>query len=177
MKTLILTATALAALAAAAAAASGTVQPAPTLTIRHQTVGCHSWSLNGGSYRVGQTVRLREGQSLRVVNRDSHTHRLVQLSGGSLAYTAEPQLPLRGPASAAMPLPPDPDAPAAAAASDGTLGSKGASVLVTFHEAGTYVLTTAAGDAFAGAEIASNGPDNTLILRVLVFPLLHHPLP
>ena len=85
MKTLILTTAAAVALGLAATAGSAASAPA-TLTIRHQAVGCHSWSLNGGAYRVEQTVRLREGQSLRVVNGDGHVHRLVKLSGGSLGY-------------------------------------------------------------------------------------------
>ena len=173
MKSLILTTATVAALALAATAGS-VVSPAATLTIRHQAVGCHSWSLNGGAYRVEQTVRLRLGQSLRVVNRDSHAHTLVKLSGGSLAYAPEPQFRRRSPASPAMPLPPEPSGPVAAPSGVGVMGYSGAGVTVTFHDVGNYLLTTKAGAAFAGGNLTSTGPDNTLIARVLVFAPVHY---
>lgn len=177
MKTLILTAASVAALAVATSAAA---RPAATLTIRHEASGCHSWSLNGGPYRAEQTVRLREGQTLRVVNRDSAVHKLIQMSGATVSFGGS-ALELRSPSGAAIPLPPDPGGPPIVgpqpAAGAGVMAYWGAGTTATFQEAGSYTLGTIEGTAFADEDAGSTGPDNDLAVHVLVFPAFDHPLP
>jgi hypothetical protein len=45
-------------------AASAAAPRSPTLVIRHQLHGCHSWSLNGGTAKVDQTVHLAKAGRL-----------------------------------------------------------------------------------------------------------------
>src|SRR5690242_15076206 len=70
-------------IAAVAAVAAGTASAGPgtTLVIRHQLRGCHSWSYAGGAYRPAQTVRLRAGSTITVIDDDVMPHTLVQLAG------------------------------------------------------------------------------------------------
>src|SRR5690349_19581646 len=72
------------ALVAFAVPASGSPGSA-TLVIRHQMRGGHSWSLNGGAYKVAQHVTIRKGGSLVVTNNDVMPHQLVKLAGPALA--------------------------------------------------------------------------------------------
>src|SRR5262245_53681863 len=84
-KHMVLTTVAGATLAAAlAASASGAANV--TLLIRHQLRGCHTWSVNGGAYRASQTVTIARGTVLTVVDNDVMPHRLVQLSGPTVAF-------------------------------------------------------------------------------------------
>jgi hypothetical protein len=77
----------LAGLAVAAAgatlAASATAAPArsASLTIRHQMKGCHTWSLNGGPYKVVQVTRVERGGTMTVTNNDLEVQELVQTAG------------------------------------------------------------------------------------------------
>jgi hypothetical protein len=177
------------------AAASQVVSAAaawlPTLTIRYQTVGCHSWSLNGGPYLVAQDVRLRVGQSLKVVNNDICTHTLLKTSGGALALTSlgDPAAPKHVRVAT---LPADdqpfvePVARATSSAEPGLLTALGGAARVTFQQTGTYVLTTREGASvlpeslfptvspavrppdLIGASVG--GTDNQLLLHVHVIP-------
>src|SRR5437870_279013 len=70
-------------LAAVAPAASSQA----SLVIRHQTRGCHSWSLNGGAYTPSQTVVLTSSGSVSVTNNDVMPHKLVETSGPAVRYT------------------------------------------------------------------------------------------
>jgi hypothetical protein len=75
------------AVAAVSAAAPGTA----SLVIRHQTHGCHSWSLNGGPFKVKQSIALRHGGTLTVTDDDVMSHTLFLTSGPSLRI-AHPKL-------------------------------------------------------------------------------------
>src|ERR671936_2231135 len=68
----------LAALFAGSAFASS---PQSTLTIRHQTRGCHAWSFNGGAYKASLKITLARGTTLKVIDNDVMPHKLVQLAG------------------------------------------------------------------------------------------------
>ncbi len=52
-----------------------------TVTIRHQTHGCNTWSVNGGPYKASQVVRLARGGTLTVINNDTNSIRLVHKGG------------------------------------------------------------------------------------------------
>ena len=55
--------------------------PKATLTIRHQTRGCHAWSLNNGRYTASLKVKLARGTTLTVIDNDVMPHKLIQLAG------------------------------------------------------------------------------------------------
>ena len=55
--------------------------PKATLTIRHQTRGCHAWSFNNGRYTASLKVRLARGTTLTVIDNDVMPHKLIQLAG------------------------------------------------------------------------------------------------
>jgi hypothetical protein len=88
LRRLVLGASAVAAFAAIVsplAAAPGTA----SLLVRHQTRGCHAWSLNGGPYVSRQHVRLRAGGSLTVTNDDPMVQQLVQTRGPAVRMKLE----------------------------------------------------------------------------------------
>lgn len=55
--------------------------PQATLTIRHQTHGCHAWSFDGGAYKASLKIRLARGATLTVIDNDVMPHKLIQLTG------------------------------------------------------------------------------------------------
>jgi plastocyanin len=64
------------------ASAFASVGPrAATLTIRHETHGCHSWSVDGKSWSAAQKLTLAPGALLTVKNLDVMPHTFVQVSG------------------------------------------------------------------------------------------------
>ena len=87
MKLAVLTIVALA-LAGSALASSGL--KSATITIRHETHGCHSWSLNGTSWGARQTLSVARGSTLAVVDNDVMPHKLIQVSGpkATIAHNA-----------------------------------------------------------------------------------------
>ena len=89
-----------------------------TITIKHQTRGCHSWSLDGKTWRASQSLTLVRGGVLTVVDNDVMPHKLIQISG--------PKASLVGVAMKHM----------------------GASAYVGFPTKGTYVFTTKAGEDY-----------------------------
>jgi hypothetical protein len=58
------------------------------ITIRHQTVGCHAWSLDNGPFKARLTLAVRKGDVLEISNDDAMSHRLVQLAGPPVAVPA-----------------------------------------------------------------------------------------
>jgi hypothetical protein len=115
-------------------------QPGPTLTIRHQTRGCHSWSFNGGTSSASLSVTMKRGTTLTVIDNDIMPHTFVQVSGPKL----------RLPASAFM-------------------HRMGASTKVTFANGGLYSLTTKAGEDYPTySKVKTVGADNVLRLKVRV---------
>jgi hypothetical protein len=55
--------------------------PKTTLTIRHQTRGCHAWSFNSGAYKASLKIKLTRGTTLNVIDNDMMPHELIQLAG------------------------------------------------------------------------------------------------
>jgi plastocyanin len=104
-----------------ALAVAGSALAAPktaTLTIKHQTHGCHSWSFDGKSWQAKQSIALSRGATLTVVDNDVMPHKLIQVSGPK-AVTAHV-----------------------------SMTRIGASARVRFPTKGTYVFTTRAGDDY-----------------------------
>jgi hypothetical protein len=131
----------LAALAGAAvlAATSSAAPKSASLLIRHQTRGCHTWSVNGGPFRASQTVRLARSGTLTIVNNDVMPQTLIEKSG--------PKVNVSGNAK---------------------LNTLGARVKVTFAKAGTYHFATKAGEDYPGMNRPTVGEDNNLTLTVIV---------
>jgi len=125
-----------------------------SLVIRHQTRGCHAWSLNGGPYRPSQTIVLRQGGSVTVTDNDVMPHKLVETSGPAVRYTR-----LSAGMSGAMALkgtfPP------------AMLARMGATTKITLTKTGVYHFTTKPGEDYMQG-IQTVGPDNVLSLTVRV---------
>ncbi|HSC73109.1 MAG TPA: hypothetical protein VLB89_03005 [Gaiellaceae bacterium] len=128
-----------------AAAAAIAVPAAPaggarTITITHETKGCHLWQLNDGNPKVNLTVALRAGATLRFVNNDIMPHRLIQQAG--------PKLTLR----------------------HAGMNRMSASRAVKFGHAGTYRFVTRAGEDYPWMKSMAKtiGKDNVLHLTVRV---------
>lgn len=139
-----------------ATASSAAVSHHAALVIHHQTRGCHAWALNGGSYRVSQVVHLVKGGSLTVTDNDVMSHRLIKLSGRSVAI----KLLNAGTATTGKLKPPY---------SVGLMPHMGATLRVTFGKPGTYKFTTKEGkDYYPG--INTVGADNVLHATVIVSP-------
>jgi hypothetical protein len=102
----------------AGAASAATSASHASLLIRHQTRGCHSWSVNGGPYKVSQSITLRRGGWLTVTDNDIMSHKLVKTSGPTLLI-AHP-----------------------------TLSHTGATLKVTFLKSGIYHFTTKPGEDY-----------------------------
>ena len=89
-----------------------------TLTIKHQTRGCHSWSFDGKSWNATQRIAIVRGGVIAVVDKDVMPHTLIQVSG--------PKATLAGAAMKRM----------------------GATAHVAFPVKGTYVFKTRAGEDY-----------------------------
>lgn len=127
---------AVAAVAVPAASAAGT----QTITISHETKGCHMWQLNNRDPKVNLSVSLKRGTTLRFVNNDVMPQRLIQQSGPKLA------------------LP------------HANMNRMASSMSVRFGRAGTYRFTTKAGEDYPWMKAMGKtiGPDNVLRLTVRV---------
>jgi hypothetical protein len=129
-------------LVVAALLAVANAAPTHSITIRHQPVGCHAWSLDDGAFRVSLSVTLRRGEAIEFVNDDAMSHRLVELSGPTLA------------------LPPT--------LVQSTFRHRGGgSAAVTFTRSGTYRLRSI-DDETDSKPLPTTGADNMLRLTVLV---------
>jgi hypothetical protein len=89
-----------------------------TLTIKHQTRGCHSWSFDAKSWNATQRITIVRGGVLTVVDNDVMPHKLIEVSG--------PKASLTGTAMKHM----------------------GARAHVGFPTRGTYVFKTRAGEDY-----------------------------
>jgi plastocyanin len=110
-----------------------------TITIRHQTRGCHSWSVNSGASRASLTVTLARGGTIRFVDNDVMSHKLIKTSGPAVRYLG-----------------------------NSAMRHMSASVSVTFTKTGTYRFTTKAGEDYPGVHLKTIGEDNVLHLVVKV---------
>lgn len=104
--------------AVAAGTAFASAPKSATITIRHETKGCHSWALKGGTWNAKQSVTLSRGATLTVIDDDVMPHMLVKVSG--------PKVQLVAPAMRMM----------------------AARAHVTFKTAGRYVFTTKPGEDY-----------------------------
>jgi plastocyanin len=131
-----LTLAALSALVVSSAAPAGGTG---TITIRHQTRGCHSWSFNSGPFKATQSITVKAGTVLRFTNNDVMPHRLVQAAG--------PKLRLAHPSMIKM----------------------ASSATVKLTQRGVYRFTTKPGEDYAWAgTMKTVGEDNVLHLTVRV---------
>jgi plastocyanin len=67
-------------LLASSAAANGNA----TITISHQTRGCHAWQINAGPIRASLSMTVKAGTTLRFVNNDIMPQKLMQTKGVKL---------------------------------------------------------------------------------------------
>lgn len=111
-----------------------------TITISHQTKGCHMWQLNNGNPKVNLSVAVKAGTTLRFVNDDVMPQRLVQQAG--------PKLTLKR----------------------ANMNRMSAAMSVRFAHAGTYRFTTKAGEDYPWMKAMAKtvGEDNVLHLTVRV---------
>ena len=129
-----------------------------SLQISHFVRGCHSWSLNGGAYRVHQALNLARGGSLRVTNDDLMVQDLVETSGPGVRMALVRQSHM-GKMRMTMPMEGKPSAYA--------MSHMGAQVKVTFPTAGIYHFRLIdRGDYFDN--IKTVGPDHKPTLTVTV---------
>jgi hypothetical protein len=63
--------------------------PTATVTISHQTRGCHSWALGSGPIRASPSVTVSAGTMLRFRNDDLMPHMLIQAAGPKLRLVRE----------------------------------------------------------------------------------------
>ena len=109
-----------------------------TVTIRHQTRGCHSWSINAGASRASLTTTLARGGTIRFVDNDVMSHKLIKTSGPAVRYLG-----------------------------NSAMRHMSASVRVTFGKGGVYKFTTKVGEDYMSG-IKTVGEDNVLRLTVTV---------
>jgi hypothetical protein len=152
MKRMLVALTLVAFLGLAATVASA--HSSTTLLIRHQVRGCHAWSVNGGTFKAAQTVRLTRGSVLTVVNNDVMAHKLVKTAGPKVrmhtvpSHMADMSHEFKGP---------------------GVMAHMGAAVHVTFSKTGVYRFTTRAGEDYMNMKgMETIGEDNVLRLKVVV---------
>jgi len=55
-----------------------------TITISHQTKGCHMWQVGSANPKVSLSLTVTAGTALRFVNNDVMPHRLIQQAGPKL---------------------------------------------------------------------------------------------
>jgi hypothetical protein len=89
-----------------------------SILIRHQVQGCHAWSVDGGAFKARQSITLRRGAVLSILNSDVMPHTLVLTSGPSLHIA------------------------------NARMGKMAATVKITLLHPGTYRFTTKAGEDY-----------------------------
>ena len=127
---------------------------APALVIHHQVKGCHSWSLNGGAFQVGQTVHLTRGGTLTIANTDLMSHQLIKLSGATVLM----QLVSPGAVNTGKLKPPY---------ALGLMPHMSSTLKVRFAKPGVYTFTTKEGNDYVPG-VKTVGNDNILKLKVIV---------
>ncbi len=134
------------------AVAASAAPPSAKVVIRHQMRGCHSWSVNGGTWKASQKIALARGGTVTVIDNDIMPHLLYQVSGPattSIARVPSKVKDVRTPLKGA-----------------GLMAHMGASVKLRFAHAGVYVFSTKAGEDYYEAHTV--GEDNVLRLTVTV---------
>jgi hypothetical protein len=126
--------------AALAAAAPAKAPKTAKILIRHQMVGCHTWSVNGGPFKASQTLTLARGGSIAFVNNDVMPHWLFEKSGPAVKFVGKPNM-----------------------------SHMGAGVKIVLAKAGTYHFGTKAGEDYPAMKgMETKGEDNVLRLTVKV---------
>jgi hypothetical protein len=154
MKRILLTLTAFGLVGAALSLSATAASPSSAkLLIRHQVHGCHSWSLNGGTYQASQTVKLKPSGTVLITNTDLMPHFLIKLSGGAVVEKLvnpgnESVGKLKAPYGA------------------GVMPHMTSTLKVTFPKAGIYTFRTKTGADYTKLE--TTGRDNRLTLKVIV---------
>lgn len=128
------------------------IRGSATLLIRHQYAHCHTWSLNGGPFKAHQSLMLKRGARLTVINRDVMPHRLVKLAGPAVTMHNGTTMGMMGRYTSRTP---------------GLMNHMGASTTVTFSKKGVYRLRTRTGEDYMPG-IETGGADNVLTLTVTV---------
>ena len=147
----------LAAVGVSATVTAGTGSMASAaLVVRHQTRGCHAWSLNGGPYAAKQLVRLGRGGWMTVTNSDLMAQELVQTSGPVVRMKLVQNSHMGGSVPMGMMGPAGPY----------TMAHMGAKLRVTFPKAGVYRFHLVDRGDFV--EVKTVGEDLTLTLKVVV---------
>jgi plastocyanin len=137
-----------------ASAAGSSLPRTATVQIRHQTAGCHSWSVNGGPVKAAQSLKLARGAQVTITDNDVMSHQLVRLSGPRVTYTlTKPGMPMAGGLKAPY--------------ASGLMPHMGATLRVTFAKKGVYTFKTTAGEDYMKG-IKTTGEDNVLKLIVTV---------
>ncbi|MEA2156733.1 MAG: hypothetical protein QOE11_2873 [Solirubrobacteraceae bacterium] len=117
---------------------ASTLPASATVMIDHVTRGCHTLAVNGAAPGApSATLHIAAGGLLHVQNNDVMPQRLVRVAGPHAQFTAA------------------------------SMSHMGARSSVTFPTAGTYSMTTTAGEDYASG-IHTIGPDNTLRIKVIV---------
>ncbi len=131
-----LTTTVVAAFLMAASAQAGS---STSIVISHHMRGCHAWSVNGGTYKASQVVRITRGGSITFTNNDVMRHTLIQTKGIKVSI------------------------------GHAKMGHMSATAKVTFSKAGVYKFKTKFGEDYKGIKVPDTiGEDNTLRLTVHV---------
>ena len=131
----------LAVAAVVAGSAAATARHAnATVTIQHETRGCHTWSYAGTGWHARLSITLdRDTKALSFVNNDVMPHRLIQLRGAHVTI------------------------------SHAKMNHMSARAVVRFSHAGTYVFRTKAGKDYPNMHMGETaGKDNVLRLTVRV---------
>jgi plastocyanin len=150
MKRTVLTIAAVCALGLAASASAGS---SATILIRHQTHGCHAWSLGTGKpYKAAQSLRLAPGSAVTIINNDAMAHQLFQTSGPRVAIAKVP--------STMMEMSHE-------FKGSGVMGHPGASVKFVLAKPGIYKFKTRFGEDYMKMP-DTIGEDNTLTLKIVV---------
>jgi plastocyanin len=82
-----------------------------SVTIRHQMMGCHAWSVGTGPYSAHAATKLSVGGSITFTDNDVMSHQLIKKSGSAVVFSGSH-----------------------------TMGHMGATLKVTFPHAGTYIV-------------------------------------
>ncbi len=140
MKRLLVFLAALSVVAGLTAAGAAPAAKHGSVTIRHQTRGCHSWSTNGGAFKASISTKLARGGSITFTNNDVMSHTLIKKSGPAVKFVGK-----------------------------ASMNHMSASVTVRFSKAGVYKFKTKAGEDYPNMKMMKTiGEDNVLRLTVKV---------
>jgi plastocyanin len=123
---------------AASAVAPAAAAPTTHITIRHQLQHCHTWSVDGKTWKASLSVNVARGGTIVFQNNDVMPHKLVQVSGPKLHLS-----------------------------SAATMHRMSATYTLRFPNAGTYRFRTTAGEDYMKG-VTTVGEDNLLRLTVTV---------